>query len=148
MTHSIRCFVARRISWLALAPAVACCGAAGAAEITVSALVPAQAVQDLGRIDAVAGYDAHVWRELARRARHPDLGSESPRHWAGKVDVDFVVAPDGSVSEAAVTRSSNAYALDGNAIRTVQRMRFKPVPAGAYGDGDPRRYLVTFDYRD
>ena len=154
MSHPNRVGFARCISRLAIASALCVAPAwAGAAGLVVAAVTPSQTsadrpVKDLGRIDAVAGYDAGVWRALALRARHPDQRSECPRRWSGKVDVAFAIAPDGSVREAAIAQSSLSYALDGNAIRTVQRARFEPLPAQAHAEGSPRQYVVTFDYRD
>ena len=123
---------------------------AAAAEIRLAAIATSPAteyVQDLGRIEAAASYDATVWRELARHARHPDRGAASPRRLAGKVDVEFEVARDGSTTQAAIASSSRSNALDGAAMRTVQRARFQPQPADAQSRDMPRRYLVTFDYR-
>jgi TonB family protein len=122
---------------------------AAAADIQLAAVTPSasgQHVQELGRIEAAASYDATVWRQLARQARHPDRGSASPRRLNGTVDVAFEVAPDGSPKQAAIARSSLSNALDGAALRSVERARFQPTPPSAQGEL-PRRYLVTFDYR-
>jgi TonB family protein len=138
-----------RSSAAALALSLLSIGAA-AAETRLAAITPSPAgeyVQDLGRIEAAASYDATVWRELARNARHPDRGSASPRKLNGVVDVAFEVARDGSPVQASIARSSLSNALDGAALRTVQRARFQPHPADAQSQGAPRRYLVTFDYQ-
>ena len=122
---------------------------AAAAEVRLAAITPSSSgehVQDLGRIEADAGYDATVWRELARRARHPDQGSASPRRLNGQVDVAFTVARDGSPQQAAIARSSLSNALDGAALRTVLRSRFAALPADAQSEA-VRQYVVTFDYQ-
>lgn len=138
---------------LAAAAALASATWASAADITLAAVSPSKepsnpaSVQDLGRIDVAASYDAQVRRELTRHARHPDKSKASPRKLNGKVDIDFEVNPDGSLKQAAITQSSSSNALDGAALRAVERARFQPVPLGAQPDGSARRYLVTFDYR-
>ena len=122
---------------------------AAAAEIRLAAITPASSgehVQELGRIEAAAGYDATVWRELARRARHPDHGSASPRRLNGQVDVSFEVSGNGLPQQAAIARSSLSNALDGAALRTVLRSRFAPLPGDAQS-GTVRQYVVTFDYQ-
>jgi TonB family protein len=127
--------------------------ASAAASITLAAAMPsgspadAPGVKDLGRIHAARGYDTGVLRELARYARHPDQFQASPRRLNGKVDIEFVVNRDGSLGEAAITQSSRSNALDGAALRVVERARFLPLPADVQPDGLPRRYVVTFDYR-
>jgi TonB family protein len=126
---------------------------ATAGDVTLAAISPSSAaadpgaVQDLGRIDVGADYDAQVLRTLLRHARHPDKFQASPRKLNGKVDVDFEVNPDGSLKQAVIAQSSHSNALDGAALRVVERARFLPVPAEAQPDGRPRRYFVTFDYR-
>jgi TonB family protein len=126
---------------------------ASAAEITLAAVSPPQpapgasVVQDLGRIEAAAGYDARVRAELVRHARYPADSQAGLRRLSGKVDVDFEVNPDGSLKQAAVARSSDSHALDGAALKSVGRARFSPIPAGTQADGQARRYFVTFDYR-
>ena len=124
---------------------------AGAADVTLASLSGGagspEAVQEMGRIDVGAAYDAQVKRELVRHARHPDAYRASPRKLNGKVDVDFEVNPDGSLKQAAVVQSSRSNALDGAALRTVELATFQPIPAHAQTDALPRRYSVTFDYR-
>jgi TonB family protein len=138
---------------LAAATALASATWASAADITLAAVSPsrgpadAASVQDLGRIDVAAGYDAQVRGELIRHARHPDKFQASPRKLNGRVDIDFEVNRDGSVKQAAITRSSDSNALDGASLRALERARFLPIPAEAQADGLPRRYMVTFDYR-
>ena len=123
---------------------------AGAVEVTLaslSAVGSAGTVQDMGRIDVGAAYDAEVKQALVRHARHPDASRSSPRRLNGKVDVDFEVNPDGSLKHAEVVQSSRSNALDGAALRTVQLARFQPMPAQPQHDAEPRRYSVRFDYR-
>jgi periplasmic protein TonB len=121
---------------------------AAASDIRLAAVTPSgPRVQELGRIEAAAGYDATVWRELTRHARHPDQGSASPRRLNGKVDVAFEVARDGSPLQAAIAQSSLSNALDGAALRTVLRARFPALPLDAQSADVPRRYVVTFDYQ-
>lgn len=133
---------------LASAPTWAC-----AADIIVAAVSPPQAVagadpvQDLGRIKVEAAYDASVRSELLRHARHPDKFQASPRKLNGQVDVDLEINSDGSLNKAAISQSSRSNALDGAALRVVERARFLPIPADAAREGLPRRYFVTFDYR-
>jgi len=111
------------------------------------AVTDGAAVQDLGRMKVEADYDADVRRELLRHARHPDKFQASPRKLNGKVDVDLEINGDGSLKSAAISQSSRSNALDGAALRTVERARFSPIPPGTQPDGLTRRYYVTFDYR-
>lgn len=113
---------------------------AAAASLACTPSWASTSVQDMGRIEATAAHDATVWTAVARHARHPDLGSASPRRLNGKVDVAFEVAADGSLAQAEVVQSSRSNALDGAALRAIQRARFHP-------GSQAGRYLVTFDYQ-
>lgn len=144
MNQSIRS-LAQSTSFLAVAAALAAMPSpSSAAGVTLAAAAPSHwagdQVQDLGRIEA-SGHAAAVRRELARHARHPDSGSASPRRLNGTVEVAFQVSPNGTAEQAVIAGSSQSNALDGAALRTVQRARF-PSTSGA-----ARRYVVTFDYR-
>lgn len=126
---------------------------ATAADINVAAAAPVDlaadpaSVQELGRLQVEASYDASVRRELLRHARHPDKLRASPRKLNGKVDLDLEINNDGSLSKVAIAGSSQSNALDGAALRVVERARFMPVPVEVEREGAPRRYFVTFDYR-
>ncbi|HSR65196.1 MAG TPA: energy transducer TonB, partial [Xanthomonadaceae bacterium] len=48
---------------------------------------------------------------------------------AGEVQVEFTVAPDGSVSNARVVRANPPRVFDREAIAAVKRWRFQPVGA-------------------
>lgn len=48
---------------------------------------------------------------------------------SGEVQVEFTVAPDGSVSDARVVRSNPARVFDREAISAVKRWRFQPIDA-------------------
>lgn len=48
---------------------------------------------------------------------------------SGEVQVEFTVAPDGSVSDARVIRSDPPRIFDREAVAAVRRWRFEPVPA-------------------
>ena len=154
MNGNTRSFL-KQVTFLAAAAALASAAtwATSAEIIVVAATSPSTAttgpaaVQDLGRMQVEATYDATVQRELLRHARHPDRFQASPRKLNGKVDVDLEINGDGSLGKAAIAQSSNSNALDGAALRAVQRARFLPVPADAERNGQPRRYFVTFDYR-
>lgn len=146
MNQSIRS-LAQSLSFLAVAAALAVTPTpSSAADVTLLAVTAPQwtaepSVQDMGRIEAASGHAAAVWRELARHARHPDAGSASPRRLNGTVDVAFEVNGDGLPGQAEIAGSSQAYALEGAALRTVRRARFPST------GGEARRYVVTFDYR-
>jgi protein TonB len=59
---------------------------------------------------------------------------------SGEVQVEFTVAPDGSVSNARVLRSTPARVFDREAINAVKRWRFQPI-----GAPQTTRRTIAFD---
>jgi protein TonB len=59
---------------------------------------------------------------------------------SGEVQVEFTVAPDGSVSDARVVRSNPPRIFDREAVAAVRRWRFEPVP-----EPDTTRRTIAFN---
>lgn len=54
-------------------------------------------------------------------------------HIAGSVELEFTVAPDGSVTSAQVTKSQPAHVFDREAVNAIKHWRFEPVSAPVTG---------------
>ena len=87
-------------------------------------------------------------RALCASCPAPEYPGRARRQgWQGTVDVELAIAPDGSVREARVGRSSGYPALDDVAVDVARRSRFT-VPAGGEGPGGLRgqlRYRFVLD---
>lgn len=97
------------------------------ATVAASATSGGKGASDASGNAAVSRYPGLVQRALRRALRQP-MGAGNAR---GEVQVTFVVGASGSVSGIAVTRSSGYAALDKEAVATVKRAKFPPIPADA-----------------
>ena len=76
---------------------------------------------------SVSKYPGLVQRALRRALRQPK-GAGGAR---GEVQVTFVVSASGAASGIAVSKSSGHAVLDKEAVATVKRAKFPPIPADA-----------------
>ena len=97
------------------------------ANVAASAASGGKGASDAAGNASVSKYPGLVQRAL-RRGRRPPKGAGSAR---GEVHVTFVVSSSGAASGISVTRSSGHPVLDKEAMATVKRARFPPIPAEA-----------------
>lgn len=97
------------------------------ANVAASAASGGKGASDASGNASVSKYPGLVQRALRRALRQPK-GAGSAR---GEVQVTFVVSSSGSASQVSVTSSSGHAVLDKEAVATVKRAKFPPIPAEA-----------------
>lgn len=97
------------------------------ANVAASAASGGKGASDASGNASVSKYPGLVQRALRRALRQPK-GAGNAR---GEVQVTFVVSSSGSASQVAVTSSSGHAVLDKEAVATVKRAKFPPIPAEA-----------------
>lgn len=102
-------------------------GGTSNANVAASAASGGKGKSDAAGNAAASKYPGLVQRALRRALRFPK-GAGSAR---GEVQVTFVVSSSGAASQISVTQSSGHAVLDKEAMATVRRAKFPPIPEGA-----------------
>lgn len=108
-------------------PTTAGNGGQSNANVAASAASGGKGASDASGNASVSKYPGLVQRALRRALRQPK-GAGSAR---GEVQVTFVVSSSGAASGISVTQSSGHAVLDKEALATVKRAKFPPIPAEA-----------------